>query len=152
MIKITNRQRKIKIDMRAIRRDLTRLLEILGYKHFDLGLLITTNKSIQKYNREFRHKDKPTDILSFPYYPKLKAGERISIIDPRETDAQNLGDILISAEYVFDQIGYDQEAFDARMRVLLVHGICHLLGYDHIREVDYKKMHAKELTLLRKLR
>lgn len=149
MIKITNRQRKIKIDMRAIRRDLTRLLEILGYTHFDLGLLITTNKSIQKYNRDFRHKDKPTDILSFPYYPKLKAGEKIKVSDP---DGYNLGDMLISAEYVFDQIGYDQEAFDARMRVLLVHGICHLLGYDHIREADYKKMHAKELTLLRKLR
>lgn len=149
MIKITNRQRKIKVDLSALRRDLALLLETLGYADFDIGLLITTNKSIQTYNREYRHKDKPTDILSFPFYPKLKAGETIKATDP---DERNLGDMLISAEYVWEQIGQDQTAFDARMQVLLVHGICHLLGYDHIQEADYKKMHAKELALLRRLR
>jgi rRNA maturation RNase YbeY len=149
MIKITNRQRKIKVDLSALRRDLTLLLEMLGYANFDIGLLITTNKSIQTYNREFRHKDKPTDILSFPFYPKLKAGDAIKATDPDEC---NLGDMLISAEYVWEQVGQDPQAFDARMQVLLVHGICHLLGYDHIQEADYKKMHTKELALLRRLR
>lgn len=152
MIKITNRQRKIKVNISALKRDLAVLLETVGYANFDIGLLITTNKSIQKYNREFRHKDNPTDILSFPFYPKLKAGEKIVITDPRDTDSFNLGDMIISAEYVWDQVGQDQAACAVRMRVLLVHGLCHLLGYDHMHEADYKKMHAKELALLRRLR
>lgn len=138
--------------MSALKQDLAQLLAYLGYANFDVGLLITTNKSIQQYNREFRHKDCPTDILSFPLYPKLKAGEKIVVTDPHDPDSHNLGDIIISAEYVWDQVGQDQEAFAARMQVLLIHGLCHLLGYDHIREADYKKMHAKELALLRKLR
>ena len=81
----------------ADKKDTQTFLTTLGYEEFDLGIWITTDATIQKYNREYRHKDKPTDILSFPYHDKLKAGKRIKVQEPED---ENLGDLIISAAYV----------------------------------------------------
>lgn len=148
MILIKNTQRKIAIDTSAVERNAQLLLELLRYPNYDLGIWITTDKTIARYNKQFRKKNKPTDILSFPYYSEIKAGERIK---PKTSEDKNLGDIIISAEYVKrDAARYDM-TFEERLRVLLVHGICHLLGYDHIEDADYRKMRAKEIWLLKKL-
>lgn len=148
MILIKNTQRKIAIDTAAVERNAQQLLELLRYPDYDLGIWITTDKTIARYNKQFRKKNKPTDILSFPYHTKLKAGERIK---PKTSEDKNLGDIIISAEYVKrDAARYDM-TFEERLRVLLVHGMCHLLGYDHIENADYRKMRAKEIWLLKKL-
>jgi probable rRNA maturation factor len=149
MILIRNSQRKIFVDVKKLKRDAQTLLTALKYEDFDLGLWLTTNKTIQKYNAQYRHKDKPTDILSFPYHPQLKAGERIVA----QTDEdKNVGDLIIAPEYVVQDAKNLGTTFEKRMQVLLVHGICHLLGYDHIKDADYKVMHRKELALLKKLR
>ncbi len=148
MITINNRQRKIKINLKKLSSDAHAALELLNYHDFDLGILITTNASIRKYNATFRHKDKPTDILSFPFYPDLRPGERIKA---SADDEKNLGDIIISAEYVAHQIKGTGATLDERMLVLLVHGIFHLLGYDHITDAQYAQMRRKELGLLKEL-
>lgn len=148
MILLKNRQRKIKIDEERMQADAQRVLDLLKYSDFDLGILITTNATIRKYNRDFRNKDKATDILSFPYHTDLKAGKRINVRFPED---KNLGDLIISAEYVVKEAEKYQVTIDQRLQVLLVHGICHLLGYDHISESDYRKMRTKEAYLLRKL-
>ena len=148
MITIKNSQRKIKINLDQLRTDAQKVLHILNYEDFDLGIWITTNKTIHFYNREYRHKDKPTDILSFGYHPQLKAGQRIKV---KTDEDKNLGDLIISAEYVQKAAQELGVSLDERMRVLLVHGICHLLGYDHEKDEDYKVMHRKEQFLLKKL-
>jgi rRNA maturation RNase YbeY len=149
MITITNRQRTIKVDTKQFKADAQKILELLGYPDYDLGILLTTNKTIQRYNRDYRTKDKPTDILSFPYHPDLKAGERIV---PESEEDKNLGDILIALEYVKKDAPNWNQTFEQRMRVLLVHGICHLLGYDHILDTDYEVMKKQEELLLKKLK
>lgn len=148
MILLKNRQRKIQLDTQRLERDAQALLEILDYADFDIGILITTNRTIKNYNREYRHKDKPTDILSFPYHPELKAGKRIKVRFPED---KNLGDIIISAEYVVQEAQKYGVTLYERLQVLLVHGICHLLGYDHITDHDYNIMHAQETYLLQEL-
>lgn len=148
MIQIKNTQKKITIDESQLHRDTQTLLDQLEYSDFDLGIWITTNATIQRYNREYRDKDKPTDILSFPYHPDLKAGERIKV---QEVDDANVGDIIISAEYVTKDAQRLNITFERRLRRLLVHGICHLLGYDHINDHDYKIMLKKERELLEKV-
>ncbi len=148
MITIKNTQRKIAINIKQLKSDIHNILIILGYDDFDIGIWLTTNKTIQKYNKQYRSKDKPTDILSFPYHASLKAGEQIK---PKTEEDKNLGDLIISLEYVKKDAQRLDTTFEHRMRVLLVHGICHLLGYDHIKDEDYKKMHRKELFLLKKL-
>ncbi len=149
MILIRNSQRKIFIDTKKLNQDAQIILEALKYADFDLGIWLTTNTTIHKYNFLYRKKDKPTDILSFPYHPELHAGERIAV---KTDDDKNLGDLIISLEYVAADVKKLGTTFEKRMQVLLVHGICHLLGYDHIRDEDYKVMHRKELSLLKKLR
>lgn len=132
-------------DEKALRADAQALLDILGYGDYDLGILLTDNNNIQEYNRAYRHQDKPTDILSFPYHTELKAGESITVNSPED---KNLGDIIISLEYVQKDAPEWEQTFDQRMRVLLVHGICHLRGYDHIEDEDYMIMHKEEDRLL----
>jgi len=146
MILINNRQRKIKINSKDLHAKAAKMLEVLGYQDFDLGILLTTNASIHKLNKTYRHKDKPTDILSFPYHPELKAGEKIKVQSP---DDKNLGDLIISLEYVQKEAHKTwNRTFDDHLTALLAHGIAHLLGYDHILDKDYAVMQKVEKKLL----
>ena len=148
MITINNEQSDITIDIEQLRHDTQRVLTALDYADFDIGILLTTNHKMHEYNKKHRQKDKPTDILSFPYHPDLKAGKRIV---PQAEEDKNLGDIIIAPQYVKDDLPRWDMNFEQRMRVLLVHGICHLLGYDHIEDEDYAIMHAQEKKLLQLL-
>lgn len=145
MITLKNTQRKIAINNAQLKKTAQKLLDALGYADFDLGIWLTTNKTIRNYNKTYRNKDKATDILSFPYHPELQAGQKIVV---HTHDDKNLGDIIISLEYVKKDAPRWGHTFEQRMDVLLVHGICHLLGYDHIQDSDYKVMHKKETVLL----
>lgn len=145
MITIKNSQRKIKCNTSSLQQDAQRILNFLGYHDFDLGIWLTTNKTIHRYNKEYRAKDKPTDILSFAYHPYIKAGEKIVV---QHDEDKNLGDLIISLEYVqnvADELGV---TLAERMRILLVHGICHLRGFDHETDAQYKVMHKEEKRLL----
>jgi len=147
MITLLNNQ-KIPVNKEQLKKDAQRILAYLDYPDFDLGIMLADNTTIHEYNKKYRNKDKPTDILSFPFHDKLKAGERIIA----QTDAEkNLGDIIISPEYVQEDLPRWNQSFDKRMRTLLVHGICHLLGYDHIKDEDYEVMQKKEEELLKQL-
>jgi rRNA maturation RNase YbeY len=148
MITIRNTQRKIKINVVQLKKDAQTILDALKYSDFDLGIWLTSNTMIHKYNKEYRHKDKPTDILSFPYHTELKAGERIKA---KTEEDKNVGDLIIAPEYVMHDVPKWNTTFEKHLQRLLVHGICHLLGYDHIEDADYKIMHRKEMALLKKL-
>jgi len=148
MITIKNSQRKIKVDTKQLKTDAQTILDALDYYDYDLGIWLTTNNTIHEYNREYRHKDKPTDILSFPYHIELQAGKRIT---PECDEDKNIGDLIISPEYVLGDLERWEQTFEHRMKVLLVHGICHLLGYDHEIDADYTIMHKKETALLKKI-
>lgn len=147
MITILDKQ-KIPVDKKQLKNDAQRILKYLDYKDFDLGIMLADSATMHEYNKKYRDKDKPTDVLSFPFYDKLKAGERITATSKEQ---QNLGDIIICPEYVQDDLARWQQSFDERMRVLLVHGICHLLGYDHLKDEDYAVMKQKEQELLQLL-
>ena len=146
MITIKNTQKTIPFSTLTYRKKADKILQYLKYADFDLGIWLTTDRTIQKYNHQFRNKNKPTDVLSFPYHPNLKAGEKIKALSD---DDKNLGDILISVPYVFANKHNLEGSFEDRMDRMLVHGICHLLGYDHKQDADFKKMFALEKKLLK---
>lgn len=148
MIKIQNQQ-SIPLNLRQIRRELTRILAALEYSDFDVGILLADAATMQAYNREYRGQDQPTDILSFPFYPNLKAGERINTSD---SELKNLGDIIICPAYVQTTLSQWHNTMSERLPILLVHGICHLLGYDHITDEDYAVMQQIEQQLLNLLK
>jgi rRNA maturation RNase YbeY len=149
MIKLKNTQRKIKIDKVWVKKYLEEVLKILKYPDFDLGVWFTTDKTIRTYNRDYRHKDKPTDVLSFPYHTELKAGQKIKV---KFEEDKNIGDIIISPEYLLKDAQKFGVSFEDRLRLILVHGVCHCLGYDHIEDADFKQMRAKESYILRNIK
>lgn len=148
MIKIKNTQRSIPLDIEYIKRIVSQILSILKYEDFDIGIWFTNNKTIRFFNKKYRRRDTATDIVSFPFYPELKYGERIKVHMP---DEKNLGDMIISAPYVARAAQTLQVPFKQHLTMLLVHGICHLLGYDHVKDTDYRIMRRKENDILRKL-
>lgn len=148
MIFIQNRIKKIPFDSAAFKKKAATVLNYLGYDDYDLNILITTDKAVRKYNKQFRKKDKATDVLSFPYHPELKTGERIK---PQTEDDRAIGDIVISLEYVYADRHKLGQTFIKRMDRMLVHGICHCLGYDHIEDDDYEIMFALEKKLLQQI-
>ena len=100
-------------------------LDYLGITDCELSLFIGTNEDIHILNRDYRHIDAPTDVLSFSY----------DVIDP-ESNLRYLGDIILSADKIREQ---SQEAGHSREKelcILIVHGILHLNGYDHEDEAD----------------
>jgi len=149
MVTIKTTQRKIKVNIEKLKRDAQTILGLLNYHDFELNIFLTTNNTIRAYNKKYRNIDKATDILSFPYYPDLKPGERI--VPKLPTDKQ-LGDIIISLEYVQSQLKKLKTIMPERLTVLLVHGICHLIGHDHEKEEDYSVMRKKEKELLEHLK
>ncbi|QQR84064.1 rRNA maturation RNase YbeY [Candidatus Peregrinibacteria bacterium] len=103
----------------------------------DLNVVFVNDVYIQSLNKAYRGKDQPTDVLSFPY------------LDAPDFELTRLiGEIYISVETTRRQAEQFGHSFDFELRKLLVHGVCHVYGYDHIEEEDYIKMHAIECQLL----
>ena len=145
MITIINRQRKIKVNLDDVKKNLSKMLEFVEYKDFDVNVLFTTDATIKKYNKKFRQQDKSTDILSFPFHSDLKPGKAIKINSP---DDKNLGDIIISLEYVQQVAKEIGVPFKAHLKTLLAHGVAHLLNYDHKTDAQFKAMQKIEQQLL----
>lgn len=148
MITIKNTQKTVSLDIPAIKKDVQKILDALDYQDYDIGIWFTSDATIAKYNKKYRNQDKATDVLSFSFHPHLKAGNRIK---PRSEEDKNLGDLIVAPSYVQKDLPKWNATFEDHLKRLLVHGICHLLGYDHIQEDDYKIMHKKEMALLKKL-
>jgi probable rRNA maturation factor len=146
MILIKNRIKKIKIDEKKIKAGIEKMLAFISYEDFDIGLLCTTNETIRHYNKTFRHKDKATDILSFPYHTDLKPGERIVAL---EMEDKSLGDLIISLECAAKDAKEREWELDEYILMLIAHGIAHLLGHDHMKDDDYEEMQILEKKLLK---
>lgn len=106
----------------------------------EVDLLFVDNEAIQEMNREYRNKDSATDVLSFPMYEADEA------IDEEEEILS--GDIVISLERAQEQCQEYGHSLEREVMYLLVHGLLHLAGYDHIEDEDKKQMRAQEEALL----
>ena len=102
-------------------------------KKISLTLLLSNNKNIKKLNKNFRNKNKPTDILSFPFKNKAKILKETYI-----------GDIIINYDFIDKPKFQKIELFREKLIRIFIHGFLHLLGFNHIRDKDYKKMLKEE--------
>ena len=102
-------------------------------KKIYLTLLLSNNKKIRLLNKKFRNKDKHTDILSFPFSDKTGHNKE-----------NYLGDIVISFDYMNKPRNLNTKVFKEKTIKIFIHGFLHLLGYDHIKNKDYKKMLIEE--------
>ena len=110
---------------------------------------LTTPKTIQEINKQYRNIDRATDVLSFPMFEKDELDKKIQENDFENEDV--LGDIVVSVEKVNEQAIEYGHSFERELSYMIVHGFYHLMGYDHIEEDDKKIMREKEENILRKL-
>jgi probable rRNA maturation factor len=123
-----------------LRRKAGRALQLLEQKNAILSLAFVGNRSIRNLNARYRRKAEPTDVLSFPSGDELPSGEKL------------LGDVVISIEQAAKQASERGKSVEKELEALLVHGILHLLGYDHERSrKDEKTMLAMERKIRRAL-
>ena len=122
-----------------------------------VNLLITDNDGIQEYNRQFRDKDMPTDVLSFPMIP-FRTEADFSVAEEAEADYFDpdsgeliLGDIIISAERVFQQAESFGLSPKREFAFLTAHSLLHLCGYDHMVPEEAAVMEKKQEAVLEKL-
>lgn len=126
----------------ALRRKTGQILNALGCNHHELSIVIMDDAQIQALNRDFRGMDRPTNVLSFP----MQEGA-FSNITPGL-----LGDVVISAQTAAREAEEAGITLDQRMSQLLVHGILHLVGFDHeAGEEAARQMEIKSLELLKQI-
>ena len=129
-----------KISVRRIKHTAQRIMKILNQDRTELSLVLVDNQEIRQLNARYRNKDEPTDVLSFP------SGGQIS-----EKPAI-LGDVIISVEKAEEQARKARKTVEQEVVTLLIHGILHLLGYDHERsQREARIMHRLERKVSRAL-
>lgn len=102
------------------------LLKEVKEGNYEINIMITDDNTIKKYNEEYRKKEGPTDVLSFEY----------------GLDEEVIGDIILSVERIEEQAPNFGNSFEDEFFYILIHGVLHICGYDHIEEEDKKEMFA----------
>jgi probable rRNA maturation factor len=124
------------------------LLKLLSLDHCELSLVLTGDPSIRVLNRTFRGKDRTTDVLSFPQLEDWSTKGAQQTPAYCEAIRQPLGDVVISVDKALRQAEQLGVTLESRLRTLLIHGVLHLLGYDHDRSrADARRMFALEREL-----
>jgi probable rRNA maturation factor len=118
------------------------LSDLLGQSESELSIVLTDDADIAQINQEYLGHEGPTNVISFP----MQEGE-FSGVNPHL-----LGDVVISLDTALKEAEDAEISLEERFTQLLVHGILHLIGYDHENQEDEDEMDAKSLELIEKLR
>ena len=108
----------------------------------EFSLVLLGESDIKKINTKYRGKNKPTSVLTFP----SKDFQKIY-----NNGESQLGDVFLCPEYIKKEIKKSRESFKYRLTTLFIHGIMHLLGFDHEKNKDALKMEAMERKIINKL-
>ena len=114
------------------------ILDLLNLPDAELSIVLCDDAFIHPINRDYRNKDKPTDVLSFSQREGEFAFHNDNI----------LGDVIISIETAKRQALERKHNLERETNILLIHGILHLIGYDHIEEAQALKMEGLEIEIL----
>ena len=141
---IENRQRAVRVEMRALQVFAGRVKEDLGLRRESVAIRLVSDAEMARLNLTYRKKKGTTDVLSFP------AEERHGPSNLRRqlSDAQ-LGDIAISPVVAKRNARLYGRTLSEEIQILILHGVLHLLGYDH--ETDHGEMEQVEMRLRRRL-
>lgn len=154
---ILNRQREVRISIAPLQKFLVRAQSRLRLSPDSLTVALVSNADIARWNRSYRGKNRPTDVLSFPVRrtsPKRRARKSTArVAAPSKIadsgDGPYLGDIAIAPVVARENAARFGRTFETEMRILILHGILHLMGYDH--ETDTGQMERRERVLRRDL-
>lgn len=127
-------------------------LDVLGLRGFECSIQFTDSQVIQQYNRDYRSKDHATDVLSFPQLdfqsPQLVDQSGFHL---EEILAPILGDLMISLPEAYANALSIGHGLDREVCFLIVHGLLHLCGHDHLEEDDEHMMTQQQKLLIKRL-
>lgn len=109
----------------------------------EISIVLADDAFIQKLNKQYRHKDKPTNVLSFPQIDDWNDSDITTLPSPVA-----LGDIIIAYETVEREAAEQNKTIEAHTAHMVCHGILHLLGYDHIEDDEADAMESLEIKIL----
>ncbi len=112
------------------------------HKDYEISLVLECDEAIQQLNARYRYKDKPTNVLSFP---QIEFFSDIAAMP----EPVLLGDIVMSFETIEREAQEQNKPIDQHVRHLFVHGLLHLLGYDHQTQTEAKEMEDLEIEILK---
>ncbi len=136
---------RFSMDLEEVRLLTDKILRFCNTSSVAVSVILTDDAQIQIVNRDYRNRDYPTDVISFAY--------RDSEFPVPEEEFEELGDIYISLEKTEEQAAHYEVTFQQEFRRLLVHGILHLLGYDHeISPEEERRMEEMEDRVLNHLK
>ena len=152
---IANRQRQVRISLPPLRKFIFRLCSRLALPRDSFSVAFVSNAEIRRWNLLYRGKNRPTDVLSFPTdapprknppHPRSPRSPR-----PRRSDSAPfyLGDVAIAPAVARVNARRLGRTFSRELRILILHGILHLMGYDH--ETDSGQMERRERRLRREV-
>jgi probable rRNA maturation factor len=142
---VLNRQRGVRVPVKDLTRFLARARRALRLPAESVSVCLVTDSEIARWNRAYRGKPGPTDVLSFP-----AGGENGSGPKPgKNSPAVYLGDIAIAPAVARRNARRFRRTLGQEMRILILHGMLHLMGYDH--ETDTGQMDRRESHLRRSL-
>ncbi|MCE2716690.1 MAG: rRNA maturation RNase YbeY [Pseudomonadota bacterium] len=120
------------------------LNEVKIFSKVEISILLTNNTEIHDLNLKYRGKDKPTNVLSFPNLNQ----EELNDVDKDREFPVMLGDVVLAFETLLDEATQAKKNFLDHFNHLIVHGMLHLLGYDHEHDAEEEKMQKKEIKIL----
>lgn len=113
----------------------------------ELGLLVTGQKKVRELNRDYRGEDRPTDVLAF-YMTQEGRDSKAPQFVVAPDGMLHLGEVVISYPQAVMQAREHRHSIERELAILIIHGVLHLLGYDHERVAQKREMTAKERTML----
>lgn len=132
--------RRVTFDQARLDRQARVILSDVGEASAELGILFVGDQRMRSLNRQYRGKDRTTDVLAF------------ALREAPHSSSTVLGDVVIAVPTAVRQAKEGQRSLDEELTVLLVHGILHLCGYDHERsEKEARRMQRRERMILRSL-
>lgn len=138
------------VDVENLSAVVTDLLVKVGLPSAGLTIVITDNEAVQTLNRDYRGVDAPTDVLSFAAQEGAETEPVLADLPPELVAEMGnyLGDVLIAYPYAAHQAAHYQNSIQAELRLLAVHGVLHLLGYDHATPQEEAAMWARQSEIL----
>jgi len=115
----------------------------------EMGLVIASQERVRQLNRSYRGKDEPTDVLAFSMLPggQMPGADFPPFVQPPD-GVCHLGEVIISYPQAVIQAGEHQHSIKKEIAILIIHGVLHLLGYEHGKPEPERRMRAREAEIL----
>lgn len=142
MIDVTNVSSNTAFDIQIVYRAVLATLNAHNLEGYEISVLLTDDSRMTELNREYRGINAPTDVLAFPQ------------LEDKDTELMNLnmlGDVVVSLETAARQAITEKHSLEEEVSFLTVHGVLHLLGYDHQTQEEATVMFNKQDTILQHL-